>query len=449
MIAGTHSGVGKTTVATGLMAALRAAGVRVSSAKVGPDFIDPSYHRMATQRRSCSLDAFLSGDELLAPLAAKAAADADVLVIEGVMGLFDGSGQPECDGSSAAVATALAAPVVLVIDASALSGSVAALAHGFRSFDPKINLAGVVLNRVGSEGHATLLKEALEPLGVPVFGVVFSDSALEWRERHLGLVPVAEHPDEVRAAIRRLGETMQQSLEIDALVALARTAPITMVPEPPHAAHTGTCNVAVCSGPAFSFTYPENLELLREAGAELYPFDPLEDKALPTGCTGVYAGGGFPELYASALSANTELRGALCRFADAGGVIWAECGGLMWLAESIDRLPMAGVLEGVHVTMSDRLSIGYRTAVTRRAGFFGRAGTAFRAHEFHRSTAAPPGDGLALDGRFGRGTGGYVSPTLFASYLHLHLSATPEIAERFVRAAGAAQGALAVTGTRA
>jgi cobyrinic acid a,c-diamide synthase len=435
VIAGTHSGVGKTTVATGVMAALVARGVRVAAAKVGPDFIDPSYHRLATGHPSRSLDAFLSGEELLPGLAADAARDADVLVIEGVMGLFDGSGQPGCDGSTAAVSRLLDAPVVLVVDASAMSGSVAAIVHGFSSLDPAVRIVGVVLNRVGGAGHEALLREALEPLGVPVLGALFTDDALVWRERHLGLVPVAEQPDAVRASIGRLGDVVGRALDLDALIGHARSAPTITVDEPPHAVPAGRCRIAVCSGPAFSFVYPENLDLLVQAGAELAPFDPLVDAALPDGCTALYAGGGFPEIYAAALGENRTLVEQVGRRIGEGLVTWAECGGYLWLCESLDGTPMTGALPGVRATMTEQLTIGYRQATTRTAGIFGPAGTALRGHEFHRSQVIPPGEALDLEGRFASGRAGYATPTLFASYLHQHLAAAPVLAERFVAAA--------------
>jgi len=432
VIAGTHSGVGKTTVATGLMRSLVARGTRVAAAKVGPDFIDPSYHHLATGRPSRSLDAFLSGEALLPGLAADASRHADVLVIEGVMGLFDGSGQPGCDGSTAAVSRLLEAPVVLVVDASAMSGSVAAIVHGYSSLDPQVRVAGVVLNRVGSVGHEALLREALGPLGIPVLGALFIDDALVWRERHLGLVPVAEQPEEVRASIGRLGQVIGGALDLDVLVALARSSPTRTVADPPRAAPVGRCLLAVCGGPAFSFVYPENLELLVQAGAELAFFDPLVEAALPDGCTGLYAGGGFPEVYAAALGQNRSLLGDVRRRVIAGMATWAECGGFLWLCESLDGVPMAGVLEGVHAEMTEQLTIGYRQATMRQAGIFGPAGTALRGHEFHRSVTTPPGEALELEGRFGSGRAGFTSPTLFASYLHQHLAATPALAERFV-----------------
>jgi cobyrinic acid a,c-diamide synthase len=440
VVAGTHSGVGKTTVATGLMRALAARGMRVASAKVGPDFIDPSYHAVATGRPGRSLDAWLSGDALLPALAAAGARDADVLVVEGVMGMFDGSSEPSCDGSTAAVARRLGAPVLLVVDASAMSGSVAAVVHGFRSFDPTVALGGVVLNRVGGEGHATLLRESLAPLGIPVLGVLYADEALAWRERHLGLVPVAESPREVSAAIDRLGAVVEGACDVEAIAALARSAPRRRVPAPPVALFAGRARVALASGPAFSFTYPENLELLRAAGAELVPFDPLTDPALPDGCSALYAGGGFPEVFAGELGANMPLVADVRAWVERGMVVWAECGGLLWLCRSLDGAPMIGAVPA-DARMTDTLTIGYRTAVTQQPSPFGPAGTALRGHEFHRSTVSPAGTALALSSRFGRGDAGFAGARLIACYLHQHLAAQPALASRFVALAHAAGAA--------
>ncbi len=437
VVAGTQSGVGKTTVATGLMRALAARGLRVASAKVGPDFIDPSYHRVATGRPGRSLDAWLSGDGLLPSLAAAGAEGTDVLVVEGVMGMFDGSSEPGVDGSTAAVSRLLGAPVLLVVDASAMSGSVAALVHGFRSFDPSVRLAGVVLNRVGGEGHATMLREALAPLGVPVLGALYEDAALSWRERHLGLVPVAESPREVAAAIERLGAAVERACDVEGILGLARSAPVCTVPAPPAAPAGGRARVALASGPAFSFTYPENLRLLADAGAELVPFDPMADAALPDGCSGLYAGGGFPEVFAVGLGANAPLLADARARLGRGMVVWAECGGLLWLCRALDGVAMVGAVPA-DARMTDGLTIGYRTAVTLAPSPFGPAGTALRGHEFHRSVVSPPGGALALQGRFGRGEGGFASPRMFASYLHQHLAASPELATRFVALAGGA-----------
>lgn len=435
VIAGTHSGVGKTTIATGLMAALTRRGLTVNSAKVGPDFIDPSYHALATGRPSHSLDVVLSGEELIGPLAARAAAGGDLLVVEGVMGLFDGSSVPGVDGSTASVAQLLGAPVLLVVDASAMSGSVAALVHGFTSLDPQLRLSGVILNQVGSEGHAELLREALAPLEVPIVGVVLRNDALVWRDRHLGLVPVAEHPDQVRASLARLADVIERSIDLELVVNIARASEPRQFAAPPSARVAGSCRVALCAGPAFSFVYPENLALFRAAGAEIVPFNPLVDARLPEECDALYAGGGFPEVYAEALSKNRSLNEDVRRRVGEGMVTWAECGGYLWLADALDDAPMVGALKGVRARMTEQLSLGYRSAVTNVNSFLGPAGLALRGHEYHYSVVEPRGEAMTLSSRFGTTNAGYASTTLFASYLHQHLAATPVLAERFVAAA--------------
>jgi cobyrinic acid a,c-diamide synthase len=437
VIAGTHSGVGKTTVATGLMAALVGRGLRVASAKVGPDFIDPGYHAVATGRPGRNLDSWICGESAIPALAARAATGSDILIVEGVMGLFDGAADPAPDGalptaSTAEIAALLGSPVVLVVDASSMSGSVAALVHGFATLDRRIDHAGVILNRVGSDGHEVLLREALAPLGIAVLGVLRRDAAFAWRDRHLGLVPVVERRAEVARSVRRLSDAIVAGCDLDAVLKLAHTAaPMDIdAPLPPPADGTRS-RVAVASGPAFSFSYPDNLEALRAAGAELLPFDPLEEAALPDGVDALVAGGGFPEVFASALAANEPLLADVAAKVGAGLTTWAECGGLLWLSRSLDGARLAGAI-AADAVMTDRLSLGYRTATTTAPSPFGPAGTALRGHEFHYSEIEPAGDGLDLIGRFGGGRAGWLAPHLFASYLHLHLGAAPRLAERFV-----------------
>jgi cobyrinic acid a,c-diamide synthase len=437
VVAGTHSGVGKTTVATGLMSALSRRGVAVASAKVGPDFIDPGYHALATGRPARNLDAWICGVSAVAPLAARAAAQADVLVVEGVMGLFDGAALGAADGavgSTAEVATLLDAPVVLVVDASAMSTSVAALVHGYAAFDPRLSVAGVVLNRVGSPGHEILLREALEPLGIPVYGALLRDDALQWRERHLGLVPVVEQRQEVDRSLAALAASIERHCDVSGLARLARSAPRRQAAALTPARRSGSARVAVAGGPAFSFAYPDNLERLDEAGAELVPFDPAGDPALPEDVDGLYAGGGFPEIFLEALAANTPLLADVRNRVADGLVTWAECGGLLWLARSLDGRPLSGVVPAVG-RMTDRLTLGYRRARVRVPTPLAEPGAELRGHEFHYSVLDPAGGALDLEGRFGAGTAGYATPRLLASYLHLHLGADPGPAERLVAAA--------------
>ena len=377
VIAGTHSGAGKTTVATGLLAALRRAGHRPAGAKVGPDFIDPGYHAAACGRPPRNLDAWLCGAESVVPLAARAADDADVLVVEGVMGLFDGAadGTPS---STADVARLLEAPVLLVVDAASQSTSVAALVHGFVTYDRRVRVAGVILNRVASDAHEQLLREALSGLAVPVpvVGALRRDDRLVWRDRHLGLVPVAEQPDQVARALAALTDAVTERLDLAAVVSLAASAPARLAPsvaQPASAASAAPTaagppdapgrrpRIAVAGGAAFTFTYTDTLEALEAAGAEIVPLDPLRDPQLPDHLDGLLAGGGFPEVHAEGLSANTTLLADVRRRVRAGLPTWAECGGLLWLSRTLDGHPMAGVLDA-DARLTDRLTLGYRTA---------------------------------------------------------------------------------------
>ena len=440
VIAGTHSGVGKTTVATGLMAALRQRGLVVGAAKVGPDYIDPGYHALATDRPARNLDAWLCGTDAIAPLAGRAADGCDVLVVEGVMGMFDGADDPSGPSSSTAqVATLLNAPVVLVVDASAMSRSVAALVHGFLTFDPAVRVAGVVLNRVGSDSHERMLRNALEPLDLPVLGALRRNDSFRWRDRHLGLVPVVENRTEIRAGLEALAAAIADACDLDGLLALARDAPRVGISTPPRAWHQASVRVGVASGPAFSFVYPDNLEALEQAGAELVEFDPASDEHLPPNLQGLYAGGGFPEVYVEHLAANRTLLADVKVRVVNGLVTWAECGGLLWLARSLDGHRLAGAVpaEG---RMTDRLTLGYRSLWPRVDTPLAPAGTELRAHEFHYSELEPPGDALDYRGRHGADRAGFASPTLLASYLHLHLGGNPGPAERFVQMAAARPG---------
>ncbi|MHB1582236.1 MAG: cobyrinate a,c-diamide synthase [Acidimicrobiales bacterium] len=437
VVAATRSGAGKTTVASGLMAALGQRGWRVASAKVGPDFIDPGYHSVATGRPARNLDPWMCGVDLMGPLAARAAEGADVLVVEGVMGLFDGAadGTPS---STAEVARRLDAPVVLVVDAASMSQSVAALVHGFRTWDPTVNVAGVVLNLVGSDNHETMLRAALAGSGVPVYGVLRRDDALQWRSRHLGLQPVAEDPAAVREALDRLAATITANCDLDALMRLARSAPPLRTTPPPAPRRVvgdhAPPRVAVASGPAFSFSYPDNLEALGAAGAEVVTFDPCVDEGLPAQTSAVLVGGGFPELYAEVLAANGAMLRSVADHHRRGGVIWAECGGLLWLTRSLDGSAMAGVVDA-DATMDGGRVLGYRSATTTRRSPLGPAGTQVRGHEFHYSATDPGGDALVLAGRHGTTTGGFAAEHLLASYLHVHLAPYPTVAETFVSAA--------------
>ncbi|MFC5907295.1 cobyrinate a,c-diamide synthase [Streptacidiphilus monticola] len=473
VVAAPSSGAGKTTVATGLMAALTARGLRVSPHKVGPDYIDPGYHALATGRPGRNLDPVLSGEHRVAPLFAHGAGAAagggtsDIAVVEGVMGLYDGAAGKGELGSTAQVAKLLRAPVVLVVDASSQSRSVAALVHGFASWDPEVRIGGVILNRVGSDRHEAMLREALEEGGgVPVLGAVRRTGAVATPSRHLGLIPAVERDAEAVRAVREMGELVAAGVDLDAVLALARSAPELGRPgaalrpwDPAEAVGSAEDGspplhgrprpvIAVAGGAAFSFSYTENAELLAAAGADVVTFDPLRDASLPEGTSGLVIGGGFPEVYADQLSANAPLRAAVAAFAasPSGGPIAAECAGLLYLGAELDGSPMCGVLD-VRAEMTPRLTLGYREAVALSDSPLAAAGTRVRGHEFHRTVTVPGADQASPAWGWRSWEGrpvveGFTSERLHASYLHLHWTGAPELARRFVqRAARAASAA--------
>jgi cobyrinic acid a,c-diamide synthase len=488
VVAAPASGHGKTTVATGLMAALAARGLAVSGHKAGPDYIDPGYHALATGRPARNLDPVLCGADTIAPLFAHGAAGADIAIVEGVMGLFDGRGST-AEGSTAHVAALLGAPVVLVVDASAQGRSVAALVSGFASFDPELRLAGVILNRVGSARHEEILRDALAGIGMPVLGALRRDDGVAVPSRHLGLVPAAERDGAARAAIGRLAALVTESVDLDAVVALARTAgPLSAAPWDPasvimglvlleqHQSHDhgrgaegargaggargarglrevgargrgdgaraaggadgGRPVVAVAGGAAFTFCYTETTELLTAAGADVVTVDPLRDVALPAGTGALVLGGGFPEMHASDLSANEPLRADVARLARSGAPVVAECAGLLYLARDLDGLPMCGVLDAT-ARMTPRLTLGYRDAVAAGSSVLTPAGSAVRGHEFHRTTVVPgnPAAPAPPAWTFGGRKEGFVQDGVHASYLHLHWAGYPGLARRLVAAA--------------
>jgi cobyrinic acid a,c-diamide synthase len=438
VVAAPGSGHGKTSVATGLLAAFRARGLAVSPHKVGPDYIDPSYHALAAGRPGRNLDPWLVGEERIVPLFRHGSRGADLAVVEGVMGLFDGAAGHGDFASTAHVARLLQAPVILVVDASGVGRSLAAVVHGFATYDPHVRVVGVIANRVGSERHAAIVADAVAEVGVPLLGCLPRQEQLWTPSRHLGLVPAAERTREAAETVSALGAVVASSVDLDAVARIAAAAP----PLPPGTSwHDGErhavprrggrqTRVAVAAGAAFTFGYAEQAELLAAAGADVVPFDPLSDEALPAGTDGVVIGGGFPELHAGQLSANEPLRRAISRFA---GPIAAECAGLLYLARSLDGAPMCGVLSTA-AAMTDRLTLGYREAVAATASILADAGTRVHGHEFHRTTVSPQAGATPAWHWRPAVSEGYVTQRVHASYLHLHWAGVPGIAERFVAA---------------
>ena len=453
VIAAPASGHGKTTVSTGLIAALTHRGLTVAPFKVGPDYIDPGYHTLAARRPGRNLDPVLCSEELMAPLFAHGSRDCDIAVIEGVMGLFDGRLGTRGFGSTAHVARLLKAPVLLVVDVRHTSRSAAALVAGMSRFDPQVQVAGVVLNQIGSPRHEKEVREAIAELRIPVVGALPRKLDIEAPSRHLGLVPAAERED---AGIRAMGEAVAEHLDLDAIVALARTAEqLPCTPWEPAAVVTPPSSrrprVAVAGGRAFTFRYPETDELLLAAGCEPVVFDPMRDPTLPANVSGLWLGGGFPEVHATELDANRSLLADIRQQVDAGLPTVAECAGLLYLCQEVDGHEMVGAIAAT-AQMGARLTMGYRNATSEDDTLLGRVGETITGHEFHRTeirpleidgevdattaragAAAPVAPSLPawlLDGR----ADGIATATMHASYLHVHWAGHPQLAQRFAEA---------------
>lgn len=435
VIGGTHSGAGKTSLTLGLIGALRRRGLSVQPFKVGPDFIDPRHHERASGRPPRNLDGWMLDPEVNRRRFAQATADVDVAVIEGVMGLFDGSEGGTDRGSTAEMAKMLGLDVVLVVDAGAMARSAAAVIHGFTTFDPELRVAGVVLNKVGGDVHADMIRDAVAG-SAPILGALPHDPELAVPERHLGL----HLPHETRGDyVERLATLVEEHIDLQALLARCRTSRSPVPPEPRSA--LPTVRIGVARDEAFCFYYADNLELLEDAGAELVPFSPIRDR-LPDRLDGLYLGGGYPELHAEELAANEDARSAIRALALAGAPVYAECGGLMYLAEALElesgAHPMCGVLP-FRTRMSAPLQIAY-IDVTTTGGLFG-PGRRARGHVFHQSEIVGEPEVercFELETTSGaRAAEGYAAGNVLATYAHLHFASCPELAGAFVARCGA------------
>ncbi|MFZ0187219.1 MAG: cobyrinate a,c-diamide synthase [Streptosporangiaceae bacterium] len=446
VIAAPGSGHGKTSVATGLLGALRQRGLAVSPHKVGPDYIDPGYHALAAGRPGRNLDPWLVGEDQIVPMfthGARTPAPADIAIIEGVMGLFDGASGRGDFASTAHVARLLGAPIVLVVDAAGVSSSAAALLHGFATWDQGTRIGGVIFNKVGSAHHERLLRDAAGAAGVPVLGVIRRLGQLAMPSRHLGLIPAAELGGDAAAAVGALAAIVAGGVDLEAVLRLARTAGAlpdtadidaerTVVSAPPP-------RIAVAGGAAFTFGYAEHPELLAAAGAEVVTFDPVRDEKLPGDVHGLVIGGGFPEEHAADLSANACMRAEVAALAEAGAPVIAECAGLLYLSRSLDGHPMCGVLQ-VDTAMTSGLTLGYRDAVAATSSPLGPAGTRAHGHEFHRTTirsGGPSANAWRWTASGSAVTEGFVRGRVHASYLHTHWTGLPGAAARIAAAAGA------------
>ncbi|HEY0991076.1 MAG TPA: cobyrinate a,c-diamide synthase [Kofleriaceae bacterium] len=452
VIAGTSSGVGKTTITVGLVRALASRGLRVAAFKCGPDYLDPTYHARAAGAPCHNLDGWMMGREAVAATFARATRGADIALIEGVMGLHDGASPTGDEGSTAEIARWLGAPVVLVCDASGMARSIAALASGFAAFDPRIAIAGVIANRIGSRSHLEILRKATAAAAAPrIVGGLPVDAALAFPERHLGL-RTADRDAVPDALFDAWGARVAEWLDLDALLAAARGA--SSIGEPGQtgaqvATAAPICRIGLASDEAFHFYYDDNLRRLEQLGAELVRFSPIRDARLPP-VDGLYFGGGYPEVHAEALAANAGMRAGIAAFAQARGPIYAECGGLMYLASAITTLDgrrheMVGIVAG-EVEMRDRLvALGYVEVETQEPTLLGGPGLRFRGHQFRYSElqlTGPVDQVYTVRRRRGGDVvrEGYRIGSTLASYVHAHWASNPLAARGFVAACAAHRG---------
>ena len=443
MVAGVRSGVGKTTIATGIMGALTRRGLQVQPFKAGPDYIDPSYHKLACGVPSRNLDTWLMSDHAVAELYQRASGSKQISVIEGVMGVFDGHSGLSEDGSSAQLAKLLDTPVILVADASKVARSVAAEVLGYQHFDPELRIEGVILNGVAGPRHLEFCAPQIEETtGLPVLGYLPRRDDLVQPERHLGLIPTVEGTV-VDKWYDSLIQQIEDTIDLERILEIADSA------RPPWVApylfpafdQPKQAKIALAQDEAFSFYYQDSLDLLEAWGAELIPFSPLSDNKLPDGVGGVYIGGGFPEMFAAGLTHNEAMRKSLLQAVENGLPVYGECGGLMYLGESLSDLegihyPMVGAIPVVSSMEGRRLHLGYREVESNTNSPLLCKGQQVRGHEFHWSVLETPGDQsrsvykvLNQDNR----PEGFQYGSVWASYIHIHLGSDPDLAKRFVR----------------
>ena len=470
-MAGTASGVGKTTITIGILAALTDLGYQVQPFKVGPDYIDPGFHSLVTGRKSRNLDSYFMDSETLKEVFLNAAGRAELSVIEGVMGLYDGKKGLEMEGSTAGIARTLDSPVILVLDAGKMAQSAAALVAGYKNFDPELRLEGVILNNIGSSGHYAMIREIMEDrLEIRVLGYLPRNEKLVLPERHLGLVPVTES-GELAEFVSHLKELVKDHIDLEGILSLARrTEPLSSTGrnifnrvsqlqqekkqqegkqewENQKENEASGKNIQVSLGvpydEAFNFYYQDNLDILEGYGAQLEYFSPLQDERLPE-VDGLYLGGGFPENFLAELAANRSLKEEILEKAREGLPIYAECGGLIYLAREVsnfkgENFPLVGLIPG-KVVMGDSLqAMGYVRAEVRRDNLLSRAGDEIKGHEFHYSRLIDLPEGVEYcyklyGGRNSEGRkGGIIVENTLASYLHLHFASNLNLAERLLQ----------------
>ena len=438
VIAGTNSGVGKTTIVTGLLAYFHSKGYQVQPFKVGPDYIDPGFHAKAAGRDSYNLDTWMTPADRLVPTFSSLSDGADISIIEGVMGLYDGGANGV--SSTADIAKKLKAPVILVLDCKSVGYSIAATALGFREYDKDVHIAGVILNRLGSERHEAMVREVMEKIHMPVIGAFHRDDDLKTPERHLGLTPVTEI--ETQQLISHMGEAAGKWVDTEALLTIAQNAPALDVPEETNLGEKQNVRIGVARDEAFSFYYPASLEALERRGATLVDFSPLKDQEIPD-VDGLIFGGGFPEMFLHELENNTSMKASIQKAAADGMPIYAECGGLMYLCQKIqgfdgETYDMVGLVPGTCVMQKKLQRVGYVTGTALRDSIIAKQGDTLKGHEFHFSILECGDDfpwAYTLQGTRQK-TGhieGYAKDNVLASYLHLSFDGNPCAADCFMR----------------
>jgi cobyrinic acid a,c-diamide synthase len=444
IIAGTQSGVGKTTIATGLMGALKNAGYTVQGFKVGPDYIDPSYHSAVTGRLSENLDTWLVPQSQIREVFNQTTKDADVAVIEGVMGLFDGLSGVDETGSTGQIAKLLNCPVLLVIDVHNTVRSAAAVAAGFKNFDPEVKVAGVILNNVAGDVHANWCKDAIEKVGLPVVGWLPVNSKITMPERHLGLIPTPEKSE--TSLYQEITRFIQERLNINQIYELAKSAgPLPKVGdkvEKQTPNQEAKVKIGVAFDEAFNFYYPSNLNLLGQLGAEIVRFSPIHDKTIPAGVSGLYIGGGFPEMFLKELEANQALRQSILQAIEGGMPVYAECAGLMYLTKTVADFDgktyrMVGALDG-NTKMTQKTLVTYSEAKVTAANILSQKDETIKGHEFHNSviTDIPSDAEFAYQMLMGEGIkgkkDGWIRNNALASYVHIQFAQNDTIAMTFI-----------------
>jgi cobyrinic acid a,c-diamide synthase len=442
VIAGVSSGVGKTTFTIGLMAALKKRGLNVQGFKCGPDYIDTSFHTAVTERPSRNVDSWMFTKDVMKEVYIQGSNGADISIIEGVMGFYDGKSATSNQGSTAEISMLLDCPTVLVVDCSKMARSAAAIVKGYQLLEPRVNIVGVIANKVGSSGHYKIIKEAVEQeCGVPVCGYLLNDSSVKMPERHLGLVPSIERGD-LNALFLKLAELVENTIDVNKLLQLSMRKPLesnvtdSIFKQRP----SKGVKLAIAKDRAFSFYYQENLELLEAYGAECLYFSPLKGEPIPEEADGLYIGGGFPEQFAKELSEQGAVTQSIKKRIEQGLPTLAECGGFMYLAESIETLegkqyPMVGVIPG-KIKMGDKLAaIGYREITGLPGNFLFNDKLIARGHEYHYSSYYSSNTSrysYHTKGVFGEGNEGYLTNNLIAGYTHIHFASCPELVENFI-----------------